>query len=157
MITFNSIYNTHQLVAGVNEATSRDAEIAEQCHIHQPWGLATAIDLSDCDPSAIRDATHIAHFVVALCDLIEMKRFGEPIIVRFGADPRVCGYSLVQLIETSLIAGHFAEESNSAYIDIFSCKPYPPHQAAEFCRHWFGATTAQVSVNLRQANSLRTR
>jgi len=31
---------------------------------------------------------------------------------------------MIQLIETSLISGHFANLTNSAYIDIFSCKGY---------------------------------
>ncbi|MFP4438106.1 MAG: S-adenosylmethionine decarboxylase family protein [Chloroflexaceae bacterium] len=148
---FNPILITPQPMAGAEETTRQDTAILDQCHIRQPWGLSTTIDLSGCDPSAIRDAAQIARFVVALCELIQMQRYGDPIIVRFGADPRVCGYSLVQLIETSLIAGHFAEESDSAYIDIFSCKPYPPHQAAAFCRDWFGAQSTRLSITLRHA------
>lgn len=136
-----------------DELSRRDAEILAACQDRTPWGMATAIDLASCERWSIRDAVHIKHFVVALCDLIEMRRFGEPIIVRFGADPRVCGYSLVQLIETSLVSGHFAEESDSAYIDIFSCKPYPPYRAAEFCRRWFSAASARVQVHLRQADT----
>lgn len=147
---FHPALTTHELVADA-EAAQRDAAILEHYRSREPWGLSTAIDLGGCDPSAIRDAAHIARFVVALCDHIDMQRFGEPLIVRFGADPRVCGYSLVQLIETSLIGGHFAEESNSAYIDIFSCKPYPPHDAAEFCRRWFGASSVRLKITLRQA------
>lgn len=138
---------------GPNDDIARlDAEILAECHARASWGMAAAIDLGGCDPQAIRSADHLARFVVALCDFIEMRRFGEPIIVRFGADPKVCGYSLAQLIETSLVSGHFAEESDSAYIDIFSCKPYPPYQAAEFCRRWFGAQTVRVSLALRQAD-----
>ena len=128
-----------------------DAELLARYQSEVPWGLSTAVDLAHCDPPAIRDAASIARFVIALCEVIDMQRFGDPLIVRFGSEPRVCGYSLVQLIETSVITGHFAEASASAYLDIFSCKPYAPYQAAEFCRRWFGAATARVQVALRQA------
>lgn len=134
-----------------SEVAGLDAEIVARCREQNPWGLAAAIDLGGCDPGAIRDPLYIESFVIALCNQIEMRRFGDPIIVRFGQDPKVCGYSLAQLIETSLISGHFAEESDSAYIDIFSCKPYHPYRAAQFCRSWFGAETVRVSITLRQA------
>lgn len=134
-----------------------DRRIELQYAVLQPWGMATGIDLGGCDPERIRDAGCIARFVVELCDLIQMKRFGEPMIVWFGQDPNVSGYSLAQLIETSLISGHFAEDSDSAYIDIFSCKAYPPYRAAEFCRQWFGALTARVNVNMRTAEAAPTR
>ena len=78
-----------------------------------------------------------------------MKRFGEPIVVRFGADPRVQGYSLAQLIETSLISGHFAEDTDRAFIDVFSCKEYPPQTTAEFCKRYFEAKSMEYSVVFR--------
>ena len=78
-----------------------------------------------------------------------MKRFGDPIVVRFGADPRVQGYSLAQLVETSLVSGHFAEDSNRAFIDVFSCKEYPPKKTAEFCQKYFGAKSMKYSVVFR--------
>jgi len=113
------------------------------------WGMALAVDLVGCDPAAIRDGSGIARFAVELCDRIGMRRFGPATVVRFGADPRVSGYSLVQLIETSLVSGHFAEESDSAYLDIFSCKPYPPHAVLELARDWFGGRVAAATLTLR--------
>ena len=41
------------------------------------WGLCTAVDLQDCHPDLIRNADHIRRYVVELCELIDMKRFGE--------------------------------------------------------------------------------
>jgi len=81
----------------------------------------------------IRSAEQIGAFVKGLCDYIEMKRFGEPVIVHFGDSPRVAGYSMSQLIETSLISGHFVELDNSVYIDVFSCKQYYPYRTAQYC------------------------
>lgn len=107
-----------------------------------PWGWHLVLNLYDCSPEAIRSRETIARFVVDLCDLIDMRRFGEPMIVNFGDDPRVAGYSLVQLIETSNISGHFANESNAVYLDIFSCKQFDPQQAADFCMRTFQARKA---------------
>ena len=126
-----------------------DAIIMERYRQENPWGLATSVDLQGCNPGSIRSAEKIRAFVDALCRLIDMKKFGPTIVVNFGEDPRVSGYSMTQLIETSLISGHFANQSNAAYIDIFSCKAYPPHIAAKFPRDFFEAQEVRVSINFR--------
>lgn len=107
-----------------------------------PWGWHLVLNLYNCIPEQIQSAQVIRQFVIELCDLIEMRRFGEPTIVNFGDDPRVTGYSLVQLIETSNICAHFADASSSVYIDIFSCKKFDPEMAANFCIDTFGAEKA---------------
>ena len=43
------------------------------------WGIASAIDIYDCDPETIRDSDAIKRFVLELCDLIEMKRTIAPL------------------------------------------------------------------------------
>ena len=48
------------------------------------WGLSTCIDIFDCDPSIIRNRELIAVFARDLCDLLGVRRFGDPHIVRFG-------------------------------------------------------------------------
>jgi S-adenosylmethionine/arginine decarboxylase-like enzyme len=101
------------------------------------WGYLTSLDIYDCSPKIIRDAEKIRRYVIELCDLIEMKRFGECQVVHFGEEERVAGYSMVQLIETSLISGHFANLTNAAYIDIFSCKAYDPDKVAHFTLAYF--------------------
>ncbi len=112
------------------------------------WGLSSAVDLQDCRPDSIRDRDHIEAYVIALCKLIGMKRYGDCQIVHFG-EGRVAGYSMVQLIETSLISGHFANDTNRAYLDIFSCKSYDPAIVEEFSKQFFGARSSSVSVTLR--------
>ena len=133
------------------EASDTEPAISSRCSpsclnvtadsLMRPWGLSTAVDLEDCDPEGIRDAEMIQQFVVALCDLIQMKRYGECQVVHFGQG-HVAGYSMVQLIETSLISGHFANETNSAYLDVFSCKPYDLATVEEFARTFLGARTS---------------
>lgn len=115
----------------------------------EPWGILTSLDLYDCDPDIIRSSEDIKRYVRELCDLIKMRPFGECQVVHFGKDKRVEGYSMVQLIETSLISGHFANLTNSAYIDIFSCKPYDPEGAAEFTKHFFRAKSINIHVTKR--------
>lgn len=127
-----------------------EQELLKQFKKRQAWGLCTSVDLKDCDPAAIRDPEVIRRFIVELCDLIDMNRFGEPQIVHFGPCERVAGYSMTQLIETSLISGHFANETNAAYLDIFSCKEYNPKEAAQFCKDFFGAKSFTHQVLLRE-------
>jgi len=103
------------------------------------WGIWTGVDLHGCAYEKITDAEEIKRFAVELCELIEMKRFGECQVVRFGADPKVAGFSMTQLIETSLVSGHFCDSSASAYIDIFSCGEYLPAKVANFARKFFEA------------------
>jgi len=114
------------------------------------WGLASAIDIYDCDPLKIRDADLIRRFVVELCDLIEMRRFGETLVVEFGEDPRVAGYSMVQLIETSLISAHFANLTNAVYLDVFSCKAYDPEVVRDFAQHYFEGSRSTLNVTKRR-------
>ncbi len=113
------------------------------------WGLLTSVDLYECNPKTIRDAAAIKRYVDELCELIEMKQFGETQIVNFGEDEKVAGYSMVQLIETSLISGHFANKSNSAYMDIFSCKYYEPSVVVKFTKKYFEAKDVKMHYILR--------
>ncbi|MCI5219805.1 MAG: hypothetical protein D3914_11620 [Candidatus Electrothrix sp. LOE2] len=54
-----------------------------------------------------------------------MKAYGDPLIVHFAEHSyEAAGYSLVQLIETSAITGHFSDNNRDAYLDIFSCKEF---------------------------------
>ena len=78
-----------------------------------------------------------------------MKRYGETMVIHFGEDERVSGYSMVQLIETSLISAHFANLTNTTYLDVFSCKAYDPDEVAEFSKVFFGGVRTRKHVNLR--------
>ncbi len=113
------------------------------------WGLLTSLDLHGCDPAAIRDAERIKEYVRQLCERIDMKRFGETQVVHFGEDERVAGFSMTQLIETSLISGHFANLTNAVYMDIFSCKYYDPEEAMAFTKEFFGARDCKMQIALR--------
>lgn len=112
----------------------------------QPWGILSSIDLYDCNPETIRDAEKIRQFVIELCDLIEMRRFGETQVVHFGEDEKVAGFSMTQLIETSLISAHFANLTNTTYLDVFSCKAYDAQKVVDFAKAFFQAETTTLHV-----------
>ena len=113
------------------------------------WGMSTSIDLKGCNPDFIRSEEKMKEFLIGIVKEIDMKAFGEPIVVRFGDNPDVTGFSIAQLIETSLISGHFAEKTETAYIDIFSCKEYDPAKAVTYCKKFFGAEEAVHHTTLR--------
>ena len=116
-----------------------------------PWGWSTSINLRDCEGLMIRHEGAIRKFVVDLCELIDMKRYGECHIVHFGEDPEVAGYSMFQLIETSNISAHFVNKTDDVYLDIFSCKYYDPIVVAEFAELFFGAESYTMNTFERQA------
>lgn len=118
----------------------------------EPFGWEVALDLQDCDLASISEEASIRGFVEQLCDeVLEMRRFGEPLVERFGAaDPKTAGYSAVQLIETSSVVAHFSEENRSAYIDIFSCRAFDADQVEAFARKTFGAQRARSHVWIRE-------
>jgi hypothetical protein len=78
-----------------------------------------------------------------------MRRFGETQVIHFGEDERVAGFSMVQLIETSLISGHFANLTNAVYLDVFSCKLYDPQTVQDFAMEFFGAAKCLRHTNER--------
>lgn len=128
---------------------TKTQDIVQRAKDERVWGIASSFDIYDCDPGTIRDAEKIREFVVKLCDLIEMKRFGETTVVHFGEDEKVAGYSMIQLIETSLISGHFANLTNTVYLDVFSCKPYDPAVVEKFAQEFFGGQRCITNVNFR--------
>jgi len=121
----------------------------EMDHPSDGWGVSSCIDLYDCDLNLMQDEAAIRRFVHELCDLIQMRRFGETQVVRFGDDPRVTGFSMTQFIETSLISAHFADNSRAIYLDVFSCAPYEPNEAANFAARFFKAHHCRVQVVTR--------
>jgi len=127
----------------------KDEAIINEYKEKNPWGLTVSIDLKDCDLEKMKDADYIKNFVRDLCELIGMQRYGETTIVNFGENERVFGFSMTQLIETSLISAHFANASKAIYLDVFSCKEYPPYKVAEFAKERFLASDYRISINYR--------
>ncbi|HCM37502.1 MAG: hypothetical protein UV55_C0008G0077 [Candidatus Gottesmanbacteria bacterium GW2011_GWC1_43_10] len=115
------------------------------------YGMELVVNLYDCDLKKISSKSAIQKFVITLCDkVIHMKRYGKTLIPNFGHDnPTTSGYSVVQLIETSSITGHFSDSERSCYLNIFSCAPYDPQKTAQFCKGYFGAQKIDAFLIIR--------
>jgi S-adenosylmethionine decarboxylase len=92
----------------------------------------------------------IKNFTKDLVKQIDMVAYGEPQIVMFGTGNKK-GYTLIQLIETSNIAGHFVEENNTMYLDVFSCKDFDAEVVKKLVHEYFHAQSFSSRVLLRQA------
>ncbi len=104
------------------------------------YGMELILNLHDCALEIISSQKRIKEYAQTLCKIIEMKPYGKPIVPYFGENELFTkGYSLVQLIETSSITGHFSEYFRSAYINIFSCKDFDPQKAYSFTKEFFKA------------------
>lgn len=125
------------------------SEIQKLYNMQAFWGMSTSIDLRECDLLLINSKESITQYAIELCDLIKMKRFGDPQVVYFGEERRVEGYTLVQLIETSSITGHFTPVDGSAYLDVFSCSLYNPHEVTSFTQEFFKAKSISARVLFR--------
>ncbi|MDP8234214.1 MAG: S-adenosylmethionine decarboxylase [Candidatus Saelkia tenebricola] len=118
------------------------------------FGWELILDLYDCDSEIIKSKKSIAEYSSKLCKKIKMIPYGKPLIPHFGHEkPHTSGYSLVQLIETSSITGHFSELWNSAHINIFSCKSYNPKTAADFTKKFFSAKRMNKKLIVRKIKS----
>ena len=103
-----------------------------------------------CQSLAISSPRTIEHFTADLVRRIDMKAFGKPLLYHFGEGNKA-GYTLVQLIETSNITGHFCDETGDAYLDVFSCKSYDPYIVRAVVQEWFKPEHIDVMVIARDA------
>lgn len=144
-----TIFTGKKQSSSISRKRKEALKILEEAYRKSVWGIAASIDIYNCNPGTIRNANEIRRFVIQLCDLIEMERFGETEVIHFGEEERVSGFSMVQLIETSLISAHFANLTNTVYLDVFSCKPYDPAIVEEFACKFFDGSHCITHVNLR--------
>ncbi|HEU0017329.1 MAG TPA: S-adenosylmethionine decarboxylase [Methyloceanibacter sp.] len=116
------------------------------------WGKHLIIDMTAGDRERVRSAAHISRFVETLVETIGMEAYGAPLLEHFAEHvPEAAGYSLVQLIETSAITGHFCDSSGDAYIDVFSCKDFAAELAVEVVRAAFRPEHINFMTLARQA------
>ena len=111
------------------------------------WGKSLIIDCYGCNPTAIRSSTIIRKFVKELVEVIDMQAYGEPQIIHFGSGNKE-GYTLVQLIETSNITAHFANDSNAAFFDVFSCKDFSEETVMAIIDKYFGSADFTVQFGI---------
>jgi S-adenosylmethionine/arginine decarboxylase-like enzyme len=115
------------------------------------FGWELVLDLYECNKQTISDETAIKRFARELCEVIDMKPYGEPLTPYFGEKlDHTKGYSLLQFVETSSIVGHFAEDSGAVYLNIFSCKKYDIDKAESFAQDYFGAERVHSRFIVRE-------
>jgi S-adenosylmethionine/arginine decarboxylase-like enzyme len=120
--------------------------------MYRMWGYHLMLDIAKCKPLTIRCPITIANFTKTLVTKIDMVPYGQPQIVKFGSGDKA-GYTLVQLIETSNICAHFCDESNNAYIDVFSCKPYDTKIVEKVVNDFFKPVYIKTTYIERNAKS----
>jgi len=108
--------------------------------------MLAAIDLHGCDRGLLADPETIRSFVPALIDAIGMRAHGPLMVDRFG-DDELEGWSALQFIETSSITVHADEVFGRCFVDVFSCRPFDPDEAAMVAMAHFGGTPAVRVLN----------
>lgn len=116
------------------------------------WGYHLILDCKNADIDKIKSKDNIKKFVQELVKEIDMVAFGEPIIEHFAThNTNSSGFSLVQLIETSSITGHFVDQNGDCYIDVFSCKNFDINKTQAIVNKYFSPSQIKVSYLTRQA------
>ena len=113
------------------------------------WGYHLILDCSGCQD--INDKDQIYNFVKDLIQQIDMIAHGEPVIEYLLPGEPNQGYSLMQLITTSNICGHFMELDGTAYFDVFSCKEFNPATVKKVVKHYFNPKKIKSKLIKRQA------
>lgn len=113
------------------------------------WGYHLMLDCGRCSISAVTNPENITKFAKTLVERIDMVAYGEPQVVHFGKEEKT-GYTLIQLIETSNIAGHFIDQNGDAYLDVFSCKRFDVDVVKATVIEFFGPETIKINYLERQ-------
>ena len=115
--------------------------------MNKSWGWELLVDMKGCNSHSISSPDHFKAFLKALTDAIQMKLYGEPVLADFAHDePDIGGYTIMQMIETSSITGHFVTKTGDAYLNIFSCREFSPDRALEVITQYFHP--ASVTSNM---------
>lgn len=114
------------------------------------WGYHLMLDCAGADHARITSGENIAAFAKKLVERIDMVAYGEPQVVNFGSGDKA-GYTLVQLIETSNICAHFCNDTDTYYLDVFSCKPFDNDVVEATADEYFRHKSARVTYVTRQA------
>ena len=116
------------------------------------WGYHLTVDCTACDKEAIRSEQVHREFLKELVKRIDMVAYGDPVMAHFANhDPTKGGYTIVQMIETSTITGHFVDANGEAYIDIFSCKLFDTVDAGKVIQEFYKPTTMRPQFIYRKA------
>lgn len=117
------------------------------------WGKHLIIDARGCNIDRVTDSEYITHFTKELVKQIEMVPFGEPQVVHFADGTDLAGWTMIQLIETSCITGHFCDINGDLYLDVFSCKDFEEQRVTNLLQHMFSPDEIKSQVVMRDARN----
>lgn len=107
--------------------------------------IATALGCND----DILSIERLEEFLKTMADEIDMVRYGDPIVARFGEGHEE-GISGVQLIQTSAITIHTNDAHRDLYLDVFSCKPFDELTARRVVEEFLAPTSLTSEVFYRK-------
>lgn len=143
-------YREERLSKKVKDLYSTQLWKKEKPNKMEPWGYHLTLDCKSCELDKIKSAENVSNFAKDLVVRIDMVPYGEPQVVHFGKEDKT-GFTLVQLIETSNICGHFCDDSGDAYIDVFSCKPFNNDDVVACVKEYFNPAGFNLNFHHRQA------
>jgi len=115
------------------------------------WGYHLVLDVRACKIDKATDANHISNFIKELVIKIDMVPYGEPQLVHFADHTEKAGWTVIQLIETSSIVGHFLDDSGDLYLDVFSCKNFDESTVRDLIKVYFEPANIHATHLTRQA------
>lgn len=116
------------------------------------YGHEVILDLKNADVSKFtRDALNT--FLDKLCfDILEVRPIeryfwdDEGISFEEQNNPKIKGTTAIQFLLMSNITVHTLDLLRNVYINIFVCREYDELNAIDFCREFFSADIASVTV-----------
>lgn len=115
----------------------------------RPYGIELLLDLKNCDLTDLSQEK-LTTFFVRLCDLIQMKRHGEPLFWEdHSGIPHLHGTSAIQFIETSNVVCHPLPMLKAVYLNVFSCKAFDTEVAKRFSMEFWRAESVVYTVVTR--------
>ena len=117
------------------------------------WGKHLIVDVRGCNLFKVVDPEYIRHFTKELVRMIEMVAYGEPQLVHFAEGTDKAGWTVIQLIETSSIVGHFLDHNGDLYLDVFSCKDFENQKVTDLIQQFFSPDEIKTRVIIRDARN----
>lgn len=111
------------------------------------FGQHLVMNLTECPRDLVTSRAALTDYVAQLVEAIDMVTYGEVQIPHFGHDnPNTSGFSVLQMIETSLISGHLVDATGRACWDVFSCKRFDVDTVLDLTERFFGPATLGWTV-----------
>lgn len=114
------------------------------------WGKHVIVDAQGCNLRS-KDPTFIMNWTKELVKKIDMIPYGSPQVVHFADGTDKAGWTVIQLIQTSSIVGHFVDIDGDLYLDVFSCKDFDAKTITDHVKHNFGPVKISTHTVWRDA------